>query len=88
MVFQWNLKSFNYICPENFKILEFVQPKPEYVIIGTDVKQKKLNKKTNDYLEQVLPETKIDTIDFFTAISTFNSCMTDNIKAVAFLSLH
>lgn len=35
-----------------------------------------------------MPNTKIDTIDLFTAISTFNSCMTDNIKAVAFLSLH
>lgn len=35
-----------------------------------------------------MPNTKIDVLDLFTTISTFNSCMTDNIKAVTFLSIH
>ena len=64
-----------------------MRPKPEYIIIGND-QGFTLNNNCVDFLEELLPEVKVDVLDNFTAASTFNSCMTDAVKAYAFLTLN
>lgn len=80
----WSLEKFNYHSPEYFSILEVIHPKPQYIIIGTDSEYPFLNKETEDYLKKF--GLKFDVLDMFLAVSTFNSCMLDDIKVVAFLA--
>lgn len=85
-VFIWNISRFDQLTPKNFEILKYMRPKPEYLLIGND--EYKLNEQCMNYLQDLFPELKIDVLDNFTAVSTFNSCMTDNVRTIAFVTLN
>ena len=86
-VFMWNIQNFKSLTPADFIILQYIRPKPEYILIGREGNEF-LSQECKDFLETILPTIKVDTLDNFTAASTFNSCMTDSIKAIIFTAFN
>lgn len=83
-VFYWDVFKNQKIKPEDFILFKYIRPEPEYIIIGVNDFES-IDKNCLDTLQSYFPDIKIDIIDLFKAATTFNSCIEDNIKAVAII---
>ena len=84
-VFMWEIDNFEYLNADHLKLIDLVNPKPEYVIISSGVNDKQLPKELNNKLKDY--PFKIDCLNIFLASGTFNMCMEQEINTIGFFWL-
>jgi NADH dehydrogenase [ubiquinone] 1 alpha subcomplex assembly factor 3 len=81
--FMWNIADAEEIKPHTLEIMNFVKPRPDYLIIGTG--------ETNVMLDETFYEhfrrmgISVDTCPTFEACSTFNMCIEDQYNVACAL---
>ena len=79
----WNILEAEEIKPHTLEIMNFVKPRPDYLIIGTG--------ETNVLLDDTFYQhfrrmgISVDTCPTFEACSTFNMCVEDNYNVACAL---
>jgi len=81
--YMWNIADAEEIKPHTLEIMNFVKPRPDYLIIGTG--------ETNVMLDETFYEhfrrmgISVDTCPTFEACSTFNMCIEDQYNVACAL---
>ena len=83
--FMWNVLEASEIKPHTLEIMNFVKPRPDYLIIGTG--ETTVNLDPNFYEHFKRMGITVDTCPTFEACSTFNMCVEDRYN-VACALLH
>jgi len=79
----WNIAEADEIKPHTLEIMNFVKPRPDYLIVGTG--------ETNVMLDDTFYEhfrrmgISVDTCPTFEACSTFNMCIEDDYNVACAL---
>ena len=79
----WNIVDAEEIKPHTLEIMNFVKPRPDYLIVGTG--------ETNVLLDETFYEhfkrmgISVDTCPTFEACSTFNMCIEDDYNVACAL---
>lgn len=80
--FSWDIQKAEDIRPCNFDILEFIKPKPSYIVIGTGGNKVFLEDDVMAKLDSF--GVRFDVLDTFQAVSTYNISSEDDMNIVAF----
>jgi NADH dehydrogenase [ubiquinone] 1 alpha subcomplex assembly factor 3 len=83
--YMWNISSADEIKPHTLEVMNFVKPRPDYLIIGTGETALSLTDEFYEYFKRL--GITVDTCPSFEACSTFNLCVEDNYN-VACAMLH
>ena len=83
--FMWNVTSAAEIKPHTLEIMNFVKPRPDYLIIGTGDTTVALDSTFHEHFKRM--GITVDTCPTFEACSTFNMCVEDRYN-VACALLH
>ena len=79
----WNVIEAEEIKPHTLEIMNFVKPRPDYLIIGTG--ETTVNLDDNFYEHFKRMGISVDTCPSFEACSTFNMCIEDNYNVACAL---
>ena len=79
----WNILDHTEIKPHTLEIMNFVKPKPDYLIIGTGESTITLPEKFVDHFSRM--GITVDTCPTFEACSTFNMCVEDDYNVACAL---
>ena len=81
--FMWNVVDASEIKPHTLEIMNFVKPRPDYLIIGTGESTVELDPKFYEYFKRM--GITVDTCPTFEATSTFNMCIEDRYNVACAL---
>ena len=81
--FMWNVTDASEIKPHTLEIMNFVKPRPDYLIIGTGEETVNLDPKVYEYFKRM--GMTVDTCPTFEACSTFNMCVEDRYNVACAL---
>ena len=85
--FMWNIMDHTEIKPHTLEIMNFIKPRPDYLIIGTGDATITLPDSFNEHFKRM--GIAVDTCPTFEACSTFNMCVDDDYNvACALLRPH
>ena len=83
--YMWNVIDASEIKPHTLEVMNFVKPRPDYLIIGTGEKAVNLDPVFINHFKRM--GITVDSCASFEACSTFNLCCEDNYNvACALLS--
>ena len=82
----WETRYFQDLTIDDFKFLEYVKNKPDYLIISSGKDMKMLDPKIRKYLHDTF-DLNVDVLDYFLATGTYNSCMEENTNVMIFICL-
>ena len=83
----WNVSDPSEIKPHTLEVMNFVKPRPDYLIIGTGEKTVNLAPEFYEHFKRM--GISVDTCPTFEACSTFNMCIEDRYNvACALLRPH
>lgn len=82
-LFNWDVTQGGDIRAHHFDILQVIKPSPAYIIVGTGENKLQLSPEIMDKLYSF--KARVDVVDTFRAVSTFNICSGDGMNVVAFL---
>ena len=82
-LFSWDVTNGGDIRAHHFDIVEVIKPSPAYIIVGTGESKLQLSPEIMDRLYSF--KARVDVVDTFKAVSTFNICSGDGMNVVAFL---
>jgi NADH dehydrogenase [ubiquinone] 1 alpha subcomplex assembly factor 3 len=82
-LFSWDVTQGNDIRAHHFDILEVIKPSPAYIVVGTGETKQQLSPEIMERLYSF--NARVDVVDTFRAVSTFNICSGDSMNVVAFL---
>jgi NADH dehydrogenase [ubiquinone] 1 alpha subcomplex assembly factor 3 len=83
--YMWNITEAEEIKPHTLEIMNFVKPRPDYLIIGTGEQNIQLDPGFYEHFKRM--GITVDTCPSFEACSTFNMCIEDDYN-VACAMLH
>lgn len=81
--FMWNVTDAAEIKPHTLELMNFVKPRPDYLIIGTGETTVNLDKNFYEHFKRM--GITVDTCPTFEACSTFNMCVEDNYNVACAL---
>ena len=81
--YMWNILDAEEIRPHTLEIMNFVKPRPDYLIIGTGEKNVMLDDTFYEHFKRM--GISVDTCATFEACSTFNLCVEDNYNVACAL---
>ena len=81
--FMWNVIEAEEIKPHTLEIMNFVKPRPDYLIIGTGDTTINLDDTFYEHFKRM--GITVDTCPSFEACSTFNMCVEDNYNVACAL---
>ena len=79
----WNVRSPEEIKPHTLELFNFLKPRPDYLIIGTGGSPYQFHPAFKKHFESL--GIKVDVLESFKAISTFNSCVDDDYNVACAL---
>ena len=79
----WNIIDAEEIKPHTLEIMNFVKPRPDYLIIGTGETNVMLDANFYEHFKRM--GISVDTCATFEACSTFNLCVEDNYNVACAL---
>lgn len=79
----WNIVDADEIKPHTLEIMNFVKPRPDYIIIGTGEGNTVLDETFYEHFKRM--GITIDTCPTFEACSTFNMCVEDGYNVACAL---
>lgn len=82
-LFSWDVTQGNDIRTHHFDILQVIKPSPAYIIVGTGENKMQLSPEIMEKLYSF--KARVDVVDTFRAVSTFNICSGDGMNVVAFM---
>lgn len=82
-LFSWDVTNGADIRAHHFDIVEVIKPSPAYIIVGTGESKLQLSPEIMDRLYSF--KARVDVVDTFKAVSTFNICSGDGMNVIAFL---
>ena len=85
MVFIWEVESFEGLTRDHFKILDHLNPIPKYAIISTGTSFRTLPNDLSSVFDQYT--IKVDSIELFQAVGTYNIAIEQGIETVGFFWL-
>ena len=83
--FMWNISDASEIKPHTLEVMNFIKPRPDYLIIGTGDETIQLDPSFYEHFKRM--GISVDTCPTFEACSTFNMCVQDRYN-VACALLH
>jgi NADH dehydrogenase [ubiquinone] 1 alpha subcomplex assembly factor 3 len=83
--YMWNVNDADEIRPHTLEMMNFVKPRPDYLIIGTGETNVLLDSSFYEHFKRM--GISVDTCPTFEACSTFNMCIEDDYN-VACALLH
>ena len=81
--FMWNIIEAEEIKPHTLEIMNFVKPRPDYLIIGTGETNVMLDDSFYEHFRRM--GISVDTCPTFEACSTFNMCIEDDYNVACAL---
>ena len=81
--FMWNILDHTEIKPHTMEIMNFIKPRPDYLIIGTGESLIKLPDSFYEHFKRM--GISVDTCPTFEACSTFNMCVEDDYNVACAL---
>ena len=81
--YMWNIIEVDEIRPHTLEIMNFVKPRPDYLIIGTGTKTIMLDESFYEHFRRM--GISVDTCPTFEACSTFNMCIEDRYNVACAL---
>ena len=81
--FMWNVTDASEIRPHTLEVMNFVKPRPDYLIIGTGEETIQLEDSFHEHFRRM--GISVDTCPTFEACSTFNMCVEDRYNVAAAL---
>ena len=79
----WNILDADEIKPHTLEIMNFVKPRPDYLIIGTGETNVMLDESFYEHFRRM--GISVDTCPTFEACSTFNMCIEDDYNVACAL---
>ena len=79
----WNIVEAEEIKPHTLEIMNFVKPRPDYLIIGTGEENVLLDDTFYEHFRRM--GISVDTCPTFEACSTFNMCVEDEYNVACAL---
>ena len=81
--FMWNVVDPSEIKPHTLEVMNFVKPRPDYLIIGTGETTVNLAPEFYEHFKRM--GMTVDTCPTFEACSTFNMCIEDRYNVACAL---
>ena len=81
--YMWNILDAEEIKPHTLEIMNFVKPRPDYLIIGTGETNVMLDESFYEHFRRM--GISVDTCPTFEACSTFNMCIEDDYNVACAL---
>ena len=81
--YMWNIVDADEIRPHTLEIMNFVKPRPDYLIIGTGETNVMLDESFYEHFRRM--GISVDTCPTFEACSTFNMCIEDDYNVACAL---
>ena len=81
--YMWNIVDADEIRPHTLEIMNFVKPRPDYLIIGTGETNVMLDDSFYEHFRRM--GISVDTCPTFEACSTFNMCIEDDYNVACAL---
>ena len=69
----WNISDASEIKPHTLEIMNFIKPRPDYLIIGTGEETVQMDESFLEHFKRM--GISVDTCPTFEACSTFNMCV-------------
>ena len=79
----WNIAEAEEIKPHTLEIMNFVKPRPDYLIVGTGETNVMLDDTFYEHFKRM--GISVDTCPTFEACSTFNMCIEDDYNVACAL---
>lgn len=79
----WNIVDASEIKPHTLEIMNFIKPRPDYLIVGTGETNVNLDFSFYEHYRRM--GITVDTCPSFEACSTFNMCNEDNYNVACAL---
>ena len=79
----WNIVDADEIKPHTLEIMNFVKPRPDYLIVGTGETNVMLDDTFYEHFKRM--GISVDTCPTFEACSTFNMCVEDDYNVACAL---
>jgi uncharacterized protein len=83
--FMWNIADSSEIKPHTLEVMNFVKPRPDYLIIGTGEETINMDASFHEHFKRL--GISVDTCPTFEACSTFNMCVEDRYNVACALLL-
>ena len=81
--YMWNIVDADEIRPHTLEIMNFIKPRPDYLIIGTGETNVMLDESFYEHFRRM--GISVDTCPTFEACSTFNMCIEDDYNVACAL---
>ena len=81
--YMWNINEAEEIKPHTLEIMNFIKPRPDYLIIGTGDQTINLGEDFFEHFKRM--GITVDTCPSFEACSTFNMCVEDDYNVACAL---
>ena len=81
--FMWNVVDASEIKPHTLEVMNFIKPRPDYLIIGTGETTVNLAPEFYEHFKRM--GISVDTCPTFEACSTFNMCIEDRYNVACAL---
>ena len=81
--FMWNVIDSSEIKPHTLEVMNYVKPRPDYLIIGTGENTVNLDPSFYEHFKRL--GISVDTCPTFEACSTFNMCVEDRYNVACAL---
>ena len=81
--FMWNIADADEIRPHTLEIMNFIKPRPDYLIVGTGSQNVMLDESFYEHFKRM--GISVDTCPTFEACSTFNMCVEDEYNVACAL---
>ena len=81
--YMWNILEAEEIKPHSLEIMNFIKPRPDYLIIGTGSQNVMLENSFYEHFKRM--GISVDTCPTFEACSTFNMCVEDRYNVACAL---
>jgi NADH dehydrogenase [ubiquinone] 1 alpha subcomplex assembly factor 3 len=81
--YMWNVIEAEEIKPHTLEVMNFVKPRPDYLIVGTGETNVMLDQSFYDHFKRM--GISVDTCPTFEACSTFNMCVEDKYNVACAL---
>ena len=79
----WNVVEADEIKPHTLEIMNFVKPRPDYLIVGTGTYRETLDPTFYEHFKRM--GISVDACPTFQACSTFNMCVDDGYNVACAL---
>ncbi|CAI2380268.1 unnamed protein product [Moneuplotes crassus] len=81
--FKWNIDDPEEIKPHTLEVFSYIKPRPQYIVIGTGTSVYEFHPAFKAHFASM--GIKVDVVDTFKAITTFNNCVDDEVNVACAL---